>query len=379
MPKIVQYPDSITIYQGTVSPGGKPFRSSELPALAKANKRPKGLFRYAYAMLTQVKFTPTYSGQGSVALAADAVWQLLANYMFMPKGTKRPVIENMGSLDVLQLTQQLMRYLNPDVLSSFVPVASIASSQSTHEQTVTFLLPFAPRMNDTNDPQKFLGLVPLSAFEGGTLETTPFSSDTLQADWTIGDLTIEQRLLCVDLDAAIAYQPVYMSGTTKTNQQIDVQFGLYPQRALGLMAKHQTGATDLALPSTYTVNIDGIERIAARNVADDAIENLIFRQEGFDDAIWPTALRILSPDAQGIEQMPIIRKSIILTGVFGGIAMNNCGRLLYMWCEDLPVEEQTKIMLDFEVSSSAVAKIGASRADKDLGLVIDANLLEWAA
>lgn len=380
MPKIVQYPDSITIYSGTVSPGGKPFSSSELPAMAKANKRPKGLFRYVYAMLTQVKFTPTYGGQASTGLAASAVWRLLEDYFFMPKGTKRPVVEGMGSLDTIKLTQQLMRYMNPDLLSSFVPVSAIASTQSGHEQTVTFLLPFAPKFNDQNDAQKFVGLVPLSAFEGCALRTTPFASDTLQTDWTIGDLTIEQRLLCVDLDAAIAYQPVYMSATTLTNQQIDVPFGCYPQRAIGLMATHQTGATALPLPTTYTVNIDGVERIAARNVADAAVENLIFREEAFDDALWPTSLRLLSPDGMGLEQMPIVRKGIVLTGVFGGSAQNNTGRLLYMWCEDLPTEEQTKIMLDLEVSASAVsAKVGASRSDKDIGLVTDANVLEWAA
>lgn len=380
MAKIVQFGDSLTTYQGTVSPGAKPFRSSDLPALAKANKRPKGLYRYVYALLTEVKFTPTYSGQGAVPLDADAVWQLLDNYFFMPKGMKRPVIENMSSLDTIKLTQELMRYLNPDVLSSFVPVSSIAAAQGGSEQTVTFLLPFAPRMNDKNDPQKFVGLVPLSAFEGGTLDTKVFASDTLQPDWEIGDLTIEQRLLTVDLDAAIAYQPVFMTGTTKTNQQIDVPLGNFPLRLLGLMATHQTGATDLALPDSFTINIDGVERVASRVTEDAAVENIIFREEAFDDSIWPVSLRLLSPDGMGFDEMPVVRKSVILTNVFGGAGQNNTGRLLYMWAEDLPASEQTQIMSDFEVPASVVAaKLAAGRSDKDIGLVTDYNLMEWAA
>jgi hypothetical protein len=378
MAKIVQFPGSITTYQGTVSPGAKPFRSSELAGLVKSQRRPNNLFRYVYAVLTQVKFTPTYSGQTATALAASAVWQLLANYTLMLKRMTRPVIEHLGSLDTLKLTQQLLQYIDADRLSSLIPVAAIASSQSTHEQTVQFVLPLAPRFHQKDDPQKFMGLVPLSAFEGATLDTTVFASDTLQADWEIGDLTIEQRLLCVDLDAAIAYQPVFMTGTTMTNQQIDVPLGNFPVRLLGIMGTHPTGATSLVLPTAFSANFDGVDRIAHRVVADDLIENLLFRDgDAFDDAIWPTSLRILSPDGQGLDQMPIINKSLIVTDAFAGTGMNNSGRLLYAWAEDLPEGDQLAMMTDFEVPASiAAAKIGA-RSSKDIGLVTD--IVQWAA
>jgi len=371
MAQIPRFLNSVVVFDADVAPGKGEQASSILPALV-TQKRPNNLFRYVYAVMISCTFTPTYGGGQAAALVAKKMWQLVSKFYLKIKGIDTPLFRDLGSLDIIRIAQQGLRAIDPDVLSEYIPVTDLAAAQTGVEQEVHYLFPIAPRYTKggENEAQKFLGLLPLSAFAEADMKFTPVADDELQADWTIGDIGFRVRLLLTDQNKAIPIIPCFWRGSDLTGSDVIAPKGTNDARVL-FLAACATDDTDFVPPTDYSCNIGSKVVLPNRHAADQIQELTLFRKETYNDSPFPVMQPILTDDGAGVDELPIADGPVTLNGIFSGQA--NSGRIIMLYAEQLSEAAQIQLQvahdIDKDVATANVQRITAETNSDNRALV----------
>jgi hypothetical protein len=355
MKGITEIPNSIVVYSDDVTPGDAAISPQELSGL-KGKTRPNGLYRYVYGILFTCAVTAT-PGQGAADMDCHKLWQLLKRVYLQLGGLDEPLVKSLSSLDIAAFMKKIFRLYSPDMLSDYLPVTAVDDAGGAAAHTVKYFIPLAPRFLDRESPYRFTGLVPLSAFVSADMQITPCTSATIDTLWTIGDITLEVRLCCVDLNVALPFVPVFFGAENKSGSLPEVMKGPGDTRYLGGMVAAQTDA-DFTLPDAYTMTLDK-KPIHAGVDPDRVIEELdFFRDAEFNDGVGPDALPLFTPDNRELDAMPLCTDSLVLEDV----AQNNSNacRILVAYSEELSDTAQVGIQTDHGVDKAvAIAAVRA--------------------
>lgn len=368
MSNIAEIRNSIVIYDDTVTPGDAAVSPSELSGL-KGKTRPNGKYRYVYGILFTAAATATM-GQGGAAMAAKKIWQLIKRVYLQLGGLDEPLIKSLSALDILKISQQMFRSLKSDMLSNYIRVTQVATNESPYDITTKVYMPLAPNFLNRESPNRLTGLVPLSAFVDADMQITPASSSTIDTLWTIGDIDLEVRLLCVDLDVAIPFVPVFQTGENKNGSLLEVAKGPGDTRYIGVMVT-DTDDSSFTLPDAFTVTLDK-QPVMAGVDPDRVIEELdLFRDVEFNDSVFPDSLPIFGTDDRELDEMPMCSDALVLEDVASG--NSNACRILAVYAEELSDSAQVTIQTDHGVSKdvavAAARELVAGKTKRTRALV----------
>jgi hypothetical protein len=355
----------------TLTMGGAPVTPRNLEAVAAVN-RPRDWFSYVLRAIAYLTFTPTYTGQGSNALARCSQLDLIEKIWLELRHLTRPLVQDHRGYDIAASAQQMLEDIDPDLYPDFAGSASgIGVNGTGQEVTIALDIPFAVLLNKVRGIGRFVGAIPLSLFDGAKLQFYPKSTSDLGGNWAVPEVAFAVDLVIADSNVLLPFVPVHYDLQQHTGSGHEIPRGEADSRMFSLLASTDD-RTDLTLPTAYSFS-SGRQVISANNSPTDQIARFDrSRRSGVNDAGWLRALPIVGMgQSSDPTDQPIFTGAASVTNAFSGEA--NVGQLSTVASEELTEAQHVKIFRSMGLSESmavsAAERHVSSRTAENYGTI----------